>query len=196
MKTDFRIEQDLLGEKTIPTEAYWGIHTARAQENFALKGSPVPLELIYALTGVKLACCRTNGELGYLDRERTAAIEQACLEVAEGRFDDQFPLDALQGGAGTSTNMNVNEVIANRACELLGGHKGEYDRVHPIEHVNLHQSTNDVYPTALKIAVIQGLRTLSQRISLLQGAFQAKEKEFAGIVTMAELKCKRPSRLP
>ena len=182
--TTTRLEKDLFGELPIPADAYWGIHTARAQANFAFSGTPMAAELVHALAMVKLACCRANVELGYLDRRRADAIAQACQEVVEGRLDAQFPVDALQGGAGTSANMNVNEVVANRACELLGGQKGDYDRVHPIEHVNLHQSTNDVYPTALKVAAIFALRRLSQTIARTQGAFQAKEKAFAEIVTM------------
>jgi aspartate ammonia-lyase len=178
----FRIEKDFLGEKEIPEESYWGIHTQRAKENFPATGHPVNPALIQALAFVKKACCQANLELGYLDEKRGRAILQACDEIAEGGFADQFPLDALQGGAGTSTNMNLNEVISNRAGELLGGRKGNESPVHPIEHVNLHQSTNDVYPTAIKIAAIRLLRDLSRAIAALQGAFQKKEKEFAGVV--------------
>lgn len=181
---EYRIEHDLLGEKPVPADAYWGIHTARAQENFRISRNQVPQSLIQALAMVKQACCKANAELEFLEPDRAAAIEEACAEIAEGRFSDQFPIDAFQGGAGTSTNMNVNEVAANRACELLGGRKGEYTRVHPIEHVNLHQSTNDVYPTALKIAAIFGFRALSQAIAGVQGAFQRKEQEFSEVVAM------------
>jgi aspartate ammonia-lyase len=132
----------------------------------------------------KKACCLANLETGYLPKEKVQAIENACDEIAAGNLADQFPIDALQGGAGTSTNMNINEVIANRAIELLGGQKGNYDLVHPLEDVNLHQSTNDVYPTAIKIAAIFRLRDLSKAIACLQGAFQEKEKEFAAIVKL------------
>ena len=180
----YRTEHDFLGEMSIPVDSYWGIHTARALENFQLCRHVVPSSLILALAMVKQACCKSNAELGYLDQKRATAIEIACDEIIEGKLADQFPLDALQGGAGTSTNMNVNEVIANRACELMGSHKGDYECVHPIEHVNLHQSTNDVYPTALKMAAIFGFRTLSQAIAGVQGAFQRKEQEFSEIVTM------------
>ncbi len=114
--------------------------------------------------------------------EKAEAIINACDEIAKGRFSDQFPVDALQGGAGTSTNMNLNEVIANRAIEILGGNKGDYSLIHPLEDVNLHQSTNDVYPTAIKVAGIYRLRDLAKAIAELQGAFQEKEKEFAGII--------------
>ena len=180
----YRIETDLLGEKAIPVDAYWGIHTARALENFAISRNSVSPALIRAMGMVKKACCLANAELGYLEQERAAVIGEACNEVIEGKLADQFPLDALQGGAGTSTNMNVNEVIANRACELSGQTKGDYEFIHPIEHINLHQSTNDVYPTALKIAAIQGVRELSQVVAGIQGAFQRKEKSFSEIVTM------------
>jgi aspartate ammonia-lyase len=131
---------------------------------------------------VKKACCLANAEAGYLRGPKVPAMLIACEEISEGKMPECFPLDALQGGAGTSTNMNVNEVIANRAIEILHGKKGDYSLVHPLNDVNLHQSTNDVYPTAVKIAGIRGLRRLSQAIALLQGAFQHKEKEFGRIV--------------
>ncbi len=182
---EYRIEHDVLGEKKIPSGSYWGIHTQRAVENFALSGKRVNPRFIKAIAWVKKACCAANEELGYLDRGKAGAIVDACDEIIEGRLDGQFPVDALQGGAGTSTNMNVNEVIANRAIELLGGAKGDYGRVHPIDDVNLHQSTNDVYPTALKIAALYALRELSPAIAQVQGAFQRKEKEFADVVTIA-----------
>ncbi len=181
-KMSFRIEKDFLGEKKIPEEAYWGIHTARALDNFPATGHPVNPALIRALAAVKKACCQANLELGYLDEKKGGAILRACDEIADGKFADQFPVDALQGGAGTSTNMNVNEVVANRAGELLGGRKGNEGPVHPIDQVNLHQSTNDVYPTAVKIAAIRLLRDVSRAIEALQGAFQKKEKEFAEVV--------------
>jgi aspartate ammonia-lyase len=180
----YRIEKDFLGEKKIPQEVYWGSHTQRARENFPISGYKANPSLIKALAVVKKACAQANLELGYLDERKTKAILQACEEIIEGKFSDQFPVDALQGGAGTSSNMNVNEVIANRAVELLGGKKGDASLVHPVEDVNLHQSTNDVYPTAVKIASILLLRDLSQVIAGVQGAFQEKEKEFAGIVKM------------
>ncbi|MDD5226550.1 MAG: aspartate ammonia-lyase [Candidatus Omnitrophica bacterium] len=179
---DYRTEKDALGEKKIPAEKYWGIHTQRALENFPLSGLCVFPGLIRALTTVKKAACLANQELGYLSGPKAKAITSACDEVLEGRFTDSWPLDALQGGAGTSTNMNMNEVLANRAIELLGGTKGQYGLVHPIEDVNMHQSTNDVYPTAVKVAAILGCRALSETVAKLQGSFQQKEKEFAGIV--------------
>jgi len=178
----YRIEKDFLGEKKIPRDAYWGIHTQRALENFPISGYIINPSLVKALATVKKACCQANLELGYLSPQKGEAILNACDEVIEGKFLDQFPVDALQGGAGTSSNMNINEVLANRAIELLGGAKGDYAIVHPIESINLHQSTNDVYPTALKVAAIFLLRDLSQEIAKVQGAFQNKEKEFAKIV--------------
>jgi aspartate ammonia-lyase len=179
-----RTEHDLLGERQVPADAYWGIHTLRAQENFPLGGDRVRPELIAALASVKKACCLANADLGYLGAEQSRAIESACDEIIGGGLADQFPLDKLQGGAGTSTNMNVNEVIANRALELLGRGRGDYAAIHPIDHVNLHQSTNDVYPTGLKVACILGVRVLSAASAELQGALQKKEKEFAAIVTI------------
>jgi len=180
--TSTRTEKDLLGELEIPADAYWGIHTLRAVRNFPLSGRTVNAGLIRAYALVKKACCLANAELNYLDADRARAIEQAGDEVAGGGLAGQFPVDALQGGAGTSTNMNLNEVLANRAIEILGGRKGDYALVHPLEHVNLHQSTNDTYPTAVKIAGIFGLRSLSQAAADLQGAFQEKEKAFGAMV--------------
>jgi len=179
----YRMEKDVLGEKKIPREVYWGIHTERARENFPISGYRMNPSLIKALAVVKKACAEANLELGYLEEKKAKAIFQACDDISEGNFSDQFPVDALQGGAGTSSNMNINEVLGNRAAELLGGERGT-GIVHPVEDVNLHQSTNDVYPTAVKIASIFRLRDLSQAIAQLQGSFQKKEKEFAGIVKM------------
>jgi aspartate ammonia-lyase len=180
----FRKEHDLLGEREVPRNAYWGIHTLRASENFTAKTTAISATLIRSLALVKKASCLANRELGFLDPEIAAAINAACDEIVAGGLSDQFPLDALQGGAGTSTNMNVNEVIANRALEIMGKTKGDYSAVHPIEHVNKHQSTNDVYPTALKIAAIGLFRNLAREIADLQAAFQRKESEFSGIVTI------------
>jgi aspartate ammonia-lyase len=177
-----RVEHDLLGNLDVPAEAYWGIHTQRAIANFPLSGIMVNPALIKSLAQVKKACCLANIETGYLNAGKSAAIISACNEIAQGRLADQFPVDALQGGAGTSTNMNLNEVIANRAIEILGGKKGNYTLISPLEDVNLHQSTNDVYPTAMKAAGIYRLRDLSSAIAGLQGAFQEKEKEFRQII--------------
>lgn len=177
-----RIETDTLGDYALPDDALYGIHTARALDNFALAGTPCAPPLIRGMALVKWACARTNCELGYLDADRAGAIAQACGELAAGQWREAVCVDALQGGAGTSLNMNVNEVLANRAEELLGGRRGEYRRVHPLGHVNLHQSTNDVVPTALRIAAIEALRALEKAVSALQSALQAKESEFAAIL--------------
>lgn len=177
-----RRERDGLGEKDVPESAYWGIHTARALENFSLSGRPSRPELITALAQVKLACARTNSDLGYLPAPEAQAIIQACEEIAAGSFRREFVVDALQGGAGTSTNMNMNEVVANRAEEILGGRKGEYARIDPLQHVNLHQSTNDVYPTAIKVAAMALLYELEQAIAELQTAFQEREKVFSDVL--------------
>jgi len=182
--TDQRMENDFLGTLEIPREAYWGIHTRRAMINFRISGGNVNPLLVRALALVKKACCLANTETGHLSPEKSRVIQKACQEISEGLLADQFPVDAIQGGAGTSANMNINEVIANRAIELSGGRKGDYHLIHPLDDVNLHQSTNDVYPTALKVAAIFRLRDLSKAISGLQGAFQEKEKEFAGIVKL------------
>ena len=179
-----RIETDFLGEKSIPVEAYYGIHTVRALENFAVSRQSVHPELIRAIATVKQAAVEMNMSLGLLDARLGSAIFQAAAEVADGKLTDQFPVDALQGGAGTSTNMNVNEVVANRAIELLGGNKGDYSLIHPLDHVNLSQSTNDVYPTALRIAAIRLLQPLSEACAQLQGSLQKKEAEFAGILKL------------
>ncbi|MBN2054660.1 aspartate ammonia-lyase, partial [bacterium] len=178
----YRIEKDLLGELKVPDEALYGIHTVRAVENFPLARRPVPASLIHAFGAVKLACARTNHELGFIAASVITAMEAACLEMMNGALDRHILVDALQGGAGTSTNMNVNEVLANRAIQILGGTPGAYGIVSPAAHVNLHQSTNDTYPTALKIAAIRGLRDLETELVGLMESFQAKEKEFAHVV--------------
>jgi aspartate ammonia-lyase len=183
MNSLFRIESDLLGKMEIPAGALHGIHTQRAIENFPLSGRLVNRHLVHAFGLVKLACARTNHGLGWCpQQDRFSAIEAACLEMAEGQLDRHVVVDALQGGAGTSTNMNVNEVLANRALQLLQRPLGDYQTVHPIHDINLHQSTNDVYPTALKIAAIRQLRLLEPEITSLVDAFQRKEHEFARVV--------------
>jgi aspartate ammonia-lyase len=184
MTARIRIERDLLGEREVPADAYTGVHTLRARENFRLSRLVMAPELVKAIAMVKKACCEANRELGFLDAKKADAIAGACREIIGGALAVEFTLDALQGGAGTSANMNVNEVVANRALELLGKNKGDYAEIHPIEHVNLHQSTNDVYPTALKIASIFALRDLSEKTALLQGELQKKEKEFGGIICL------------
>ena len=179
-----RRETDALGPVEIPADCLWGIHTQRALGNFSFSRRRVPFPLIAAIATVKQAAARTNGELGYLAKDIAAAIAAAAGEICDGGefIESQFPLDALQGGAGTSTNMNVNEVIANLALKRLGRPAGDYAVVHPLHHVNLHQSTNDVYPTALRVAAISGVRRLSESLARLQGALQDKEKAFDGIL--------------
>jgi len=177
-----RTEHDLLGEWQVPSTALYGVHTARAIDNFPLSGRPVHRSLVQAYGAVKLACARTNHELGRWDERVFAAIEQACCEMMEGLLDEHIKVDALQGGAGTSTNMNVNEVLTNRALQLLARPLGDYTTLSPTDDLNLHQSTNDTYPTALKVAAIRQLRTLERDVVALLEAFQAKEKEFAGVV--------------
>ncbi len=169
----------------IPQGALWGIHTARARENFSISGRPVHLALVRSMAYVKWAAAQTNEELGFLQPRVAAAIKQACREIVEGKHENQFPIDALQGGAGTSTNMAVNEVIANRALQILGARPGQYHIVHPLDQVNRHQSTNDVYPTALKIAALFQLQELEKAIVHLQNSLQIKEKEFETVVKVA-----------
>jgi len=177
-----RSETDLLGERVLPKGVLWGIHTARAVENFSLASRPVHRQLVHAYGFVKLACARVNAELGYLPNDVAVPLDRACEEMIRGELDEHVVVDALQGGAGTSTNMNVNEVLANRSLVLRGLAPGRYDVVSPSAHVNLHQSTNDTYPTALRVAAIAGLRALERAVVDLQEAFQAKETEFADVV--------------
>ncbi len=178
-----RVENDLLGEKVIPIDALWGIHTARAMENFPVSGIKVHPELIKAYGEVKLACAQINRQLNvWTDEKKADAIEKACREVSQGFLNEHFPVDALQGGAGTSLNMNVNEVIANRALQILGESPGDYNLISPLDDINRHQSTNDTYPTALKIAAIRMIRELEQQVLNLQETFQRKEKEYAHVV--------------
>ena len=175
-----RKESDSLGIVEIPENAYYGVFTARAISNFVPSKHLHP-ELIAAMADVKAACAETNFELGILTREVVRAIERACDEIKIGKLNEWLVVDPLSGGAGTAVNMNFNEVIANRATELLGGKLGEY-LVHPLDHVNRSQSTNDVYPTAIKIGAIRLLRKLVDKVVELQNALQIKEREFAGII--------------
>lgn len=177
-----RTEHDLLGEIEVPADAYYGIHTLRAHANFALSGLGLHRELVVALAEVKKACALANVRTGYLEERTGGAIADACDEVAAGKLHDEFITDVFQGGAGTSANMNANEVLANRAIELLGGTKGDYGLVHPLDHVNLSQSTNDVFPTAVRVAAIRMVVTASKAMAELQRALQEKENEFAGVL--------------
>src|SRR5258705_7796148 len=184
MTQPVRIEHDLLGDRAVPADAYYGIHTLRALENFPISGTPISIypDLIEALACVKQAAAIANSELGLLDDKRALAIRLACEEIREGKLHDEFVVDVIQGGAGTSTNMNANEVICNRALEILGHPKGEYQQLHPLDHVNLSQSTNDVYPTAIKLALIFGIRRLLVEMSSLRKAFEAKAAEFESVL--------------
>ena len=179
-----RSEEDSLGTRALPAEARYGIHTARALENFPLAGHAVHPALARAFGEVKLACAQTNRSLGEWsgDEAKADAIEQACRELSEGELAGEIVVDALQGGAGTSTNMNVNEVLANRALEILGLSHGEYARVSPLDDINLHQSTNDMYPTALRLAAIRLLHELEKQVVALQESFQRAERRFAHVV--------------
>jgi aspartate ammonia-lyase len=181
-----RTERDFLGEVHIPRGAYWGVHTARALENFPISGTPLSTHpaLVAALGAVKQAAVRANRELGYVDARRAEAIDRACQDVRAGLLDDQFVVDVIQGGAGTSTNMNANEVIANRALEILGFPRGSYHELDPLAHVNLGQSTNDVYPTAINLCLVRYLRLLSDALEQLAVAFDEKAAEFADVLKM------------
>ncbi|MEW6411318.1 MAG: aspartate ammonia-lyase [Candidatus Zixiibacteriota bacterium] len=181
-----RKEHDLLGDRNVPYEYYYGVQTLRGLENFNISGislAQFPL-LISALAIVKMAAAKTNVELGLLSKPVGEAIVQACGEIINGKLHTQFVVDMIQGGAGTSTNMNANEVIANRALEILGYERGEYKYCHPNNHVNLSQSTNDAYPTALKIALIMKNKRLTDSLRLLVNSFRAKAVEFAHVIKM------------
>ncbi len=181
-----RSEHDLLGERDVPYEYYYGIQTLRALENFNISGISLthfPV-LIASLAMVKIAAAKANRDLGLLSQPVTDAIVQACGEIINGKYHTHFVVDMIQGGAGTSTNMNANEVIANRALEILGYEKGEYKYCHPNNHINLSQSTNDAYPTALKIALIKANESLVDVLEELAESFRAKGKELAGVLKM------------
>jgi aspartate ammonia-lyase len=184
--TDTRTEHDLLGERQVPADRYYGIQTLRALENFEITRIPISHypHFIEALVYVKKAAALANQQLGLLEVQIAAGILQACDEILEGEFRAEFAVDAIQGGAGTSTNMNANEVIANRANQLLGGELGTYDRVHPNNHVNMSQSTNDVYPTALRIGLHTKLESLLIEMTALQGLFAEKGSQFADVIKM------------
>ena len=183
---EVRREKDLLGERDVPAANYYGIQTQRALENFPITGIPIGQfpHLIKALAAVKLACAAANRDLGLLDDDVADAIIRASGEIIAGNLHNQFVVDVIQGGAGTSTNMNANEVIANRALELLGRARGDYAVVHPNNHVNLSQSTNDVYPTALRVAASWALRDLRRALATLRDAFMEKGQEFGDVVKM------------
>jgi len=184
MAAKTRTEHDLLGDRDIPAHAYYGVHTLRALENFPITGTAISIypDLVVSLACVKQAAAIANSELGLLDDKRAQAIRLACEEVRAGRLLEEFVVDVIQGGAGTSTNMNANEVICNRALEILGHGKGEYRHLHPLDHVNMSQSTNDVYPTAVKLALQFGIRRLIGEMRALRLAFEAKASEFNDVL--------------
>ena len=179
-----RTETDSIGSLEIPDTAYWGVHTARANENFPIARRPVSVypDFVRAFACVKQAAARANAEIGALDDQRANLIDAACEEIKAGKLHDQFAVGVIQGGAGTSTNMNANEVITNRALEIAGRSKGDYAFIHPNDHTNHSQSTNDTYPTAIKIALAFSLQNLLGELRLLADAFAAKGREFAHIV--------------
>jgi aspartate ammonia-lyase len=179
---DFRTERDPLGELQVPADAYYGVQTARAVENFPISGLRAPADLVTATILIKKAAAEANAQLGRLDREVAAAIVRAADEVLGGALRDQFVVDVYQAGAGTSHNMNANEVLANRAGELLGAARGAYTRVHPNDHVNMGQSTNDVFPTATRLALLLGAQPLVSAAQALGDSFARKAGEFAGVL--------------
>lgn len=179
-----RIERDMVGSQEIPEGAYYGLQSLRAAENFKITGTGLIPEFIESMAEIKKAAAKTNCEIGKLDSARADAIIRACDEVLSGKLRDQFITDAVQGGAGTSANMNMNEVIANRAIEIMGGQKGDYTVIHPNDHVNMAQSTNDVIPTAGKMTVIKLIRDAIAQTKRLIDALTAKEKEFDHILKM------------
>ena len=181
-----REEHDLLGYKQVPEEYYFGVQTLRAVENFNISRVKLCMypAFIRGLAEVKAAAAMANRDLGLMDREVAEAIVEACREVAEGKFDAHFVVDMVQGGAGTSTNMNANEVIANRALELLGHAKGEYKYCHPNNHVNLSQSTNDAYPTSIKVATVRTIEGMIEVLERLIASLAAKGEEFKEVIKM------------
>ncbi|WP_420879939.1 aspartate ammonia-lyase [Rhodococcus sp. (in: high G+C Gram-positive bacteria)] len=181
---DTRREHDLIGDMDVCARSYYGVHTARAVRNFAISGTPIAAypALVTALAAVKQAAATANRDLGLLDPITANAVIAACERIRAGEFHEQFVVDSIQGGAGTSTNMNANEVIANVALEILGLPKGTYSAVHPLDHVNLGQSTNDVYPTAVKIALDAGITDLRTEIAALRMAFERKAREFTDVL--------------
>ena len=182
----FRTESDLIGELQVPAEVYYGVQTQRAIDNFKISGVVMHHypEFVRAIGYVKLAAAKTNHHFGLLPDAIMPAVTQACQEVIDGKLNDQFPVDMFQGGAGTSVNMNANEVIANRALEIMGYSKGDYQHCLPNDHINCSQSTNDAYPTAIKIAIINMNKQLLAALRALVDALRKKGKAFADIIKM------------
>ena len=181
---EFRVEKDSIGTKDVPENVYYGVQSLRAAENFHITGLNMHTEIINSLAYIKKAAAITNCEAGLLDKRRTQAIVQACDEILEGKFREDFIVDPIQGGAGTSLNMNANEVIANRAIEILGGKKGDYSVVNPNDHVNCGQSTNDVIPTAGKMTSLRLLKKLKKQLLRLHSALEQKADEFDSVIKM------------
>ncbi|PHA07156.1 aspartate ammonia-lyase [Bacillus sp. AFS051223] len=181
---DIRIEKDFLGEKEVPSAAYYGVQTLRAVENFPITGYRIHPSLITAMAIVKKAAALANMDTGYLAKDIGHEIAEAAQEIVDGKFHDQFIVDPIQGGAGTSINMNTNEVIANRALERMGYEKGEYAKISPNTHVNMAQSTNDAFPTGIHIATLIMLEELLSTMEELHAAFRAKAKEFDHVIKM------------
>ncbi|TGL55585.1 aspartate ammonia-lyase [Leptospira kemamanensis] len=179
-----RTEHDLLGEREIPSDAYWGIHTLRALENYPITGKTIGTypDLVYALAHIKKASAKANLQLSLLSEEKTKFIIQACDRILAGEFHSEFVVDVIQGGAGTSTNMNANEVITNIALELANRSKGDYQFLHPLNDVNMSQSTNDVYPSSIKLAAVFSIRGLLSALESLQLSFRKKSEEFKDIL--------------
>ena len=184
MCTGTRMEADSIGMMEIPAQAYYGVQSYRAKQNFPITGHRMDQAFIRNMAKIKIAAARVNRESGELDEKKAEAIIQACREVAAGKFKKEFIVDTIQGGAGTSANMNMNEVAANRAIEILGGVKGDYSIVHPNDHVNMCQSTNDVIPTAGKLTTLDLLKPLGKELADLQDALYGKAEEFKDIVKM------------
>lgn len=178
----YRVERDVLGRVKVPAGAYYGSETARALENFKVSGMPLQKEFILTYVMLKRCAAIANMNAGKLDQRRCRAIVKACDEILKGKLADQFVVDTFQAGGGTSTNMNVNEVVANRAIEIMGGKKGNYSIVHPNDHVNMSQSSNDTFPTAMRISCLVALRPLVKSLEVLEKELESKSKQFRGIV--------------
>ncbi|QQR84233.1 hypothetical protein IPJ72_03555 [Candidatus Peregrinibacteria bacterium] len=182
---EYRIEKDSLGELKIPKDALYGVQVARAQENFQISGEPLLTEMIQAYAELKKACAQANQELGLLSNELAKPIVKAADEVIDGKHDKHFVVDVFQAGAGTSTNMNLNEVIANRALEIMGKERGDYHSLSPNDHVNMAQSTNDTYPTAMRMAVAMQCKKFDQALAILEHCFHKKAQQFKKVIKSA-----------
>lgn len=181
---NYRIESDSVGSGNVPADSYYGIQALRAYQNFRITGRRLPESQIVALANIKKACAMSNMEAGLLDENIGNAIIASCNDIVDGKFHDQFILDPIQGGAGTSSNMNANEVVANIALEKLGKEKGQYEFCHPNDHVNMSQSTNDVYPTSVKIALYITGQTLLEKLKVLGDTLEGKSREFSNVMKL------------